>query len=226
MLSSRIRSQPATVPVGLLTAAIDLINVVKPAPRDVDRLITELVLRLDYDRSTAHALVTRIRATARMFSDPRWPVIRQWGHGLSSEQRFLFEVLVQRFVAEAALDTGGFDLGALLMTLLAELPAPRRARATMYLPPDWPHDGQRIQRAQRRCPAGAAGRTMPLDAARVSAPGAASTPTTRAPGRGKARERSAPRKRPETQGTQVREARNRGRSTKRPAAPDQRDKRS
>ena len=114
----------AIVPVGLLTAAIDLINFVKPAPRDVDRLVTGLVLRLEYDRTTASALVTRIHATARMFADPRWPSIRRLRHGLPAEHRPEFEATVQRFIATSRLDTGSsFDLAALQADLIMTLPA-------------------------------------------------------------------------------------------------------
>lgn len=116
--------QAASVPVGLLTAAIDLINFVKPEPRDVDRLVTGLVLRLDYDGKTASALVARIHATARMFVDPRWPFIRRLGEGLSVEQRSVFEATVQRFIAAAPLDrSGSFDLAVLREQLTRDLPA-------------------------------------------------------------------------------------------------------
>lgn len=116
--------QATAVPVGLLTAAIDLINFIKPEPRDVDRLITGLVLRLDYDGKTASALVARIHATARMFADPRWPIIRRLGQCVPLEHRAAFEVIVQRFIATAALDrAGNFDLAVLRQTLTAELPA-------------------------------------------------------------------------------------------------------
>lgn len=117
-------TQADAVPVGLLTAAIDFINVVKPAPRDVDRLVTGLVLRLDYDGRTASALVTRIHATARMFANPRWPSIRRLGQGLPAEHRHEFEATVQRFIAASPLDTGSaFDLAALRADLIMALPA-------------------------------------------------------------------------------------------------------
>lgn len=113
----------ATVPVGLLTAAIDLINFVKPAPHDVGRLVTGLVLRLDYDSRTATALMRRIEATARMFADRRWPLIRQLRQGLSLQQRLAFDAVVQRFIASSPLDRGGsFDLDRLCQELTLALP--------------------------------------------------------------------------------------------------------
>ncbi len=124
MLLFRNTTQAATVPVGLIIATIDLINFVKPEPRDVDRLVTGLVLRLDYDGRTASALVTRIHATARMFADPHWPAISRLGQCLPLEQRQTFEAIVQRFIATAALGhDGSFDLAMLRQVLTAVLPA-------------------------------------------------------------------------------------------------------
>lgn len=118
----------AAVPVGLLTAAIDIINVVKPEPHDVEPLVTGLVLRLDYDRQTASALMARIRATSRMFADPGWPVIRRLGLGLSLEQRPTFEAVVQRFIAAAPLGRDGcFDLTVLSRELVRTLPPSGRS---------------------------------------------------------------------------------------------------
>lgn len=127
MLSHRTITQPATVPVGLLTAAIDLINLVKPQPGDVDRLVTALVLRLDYNRSTACALITRIRATARMFANPRWPAVRRLGDVLPCEHRLIFEAHIQRFIATGQLgEDHTFDLAELLHELTAALPVSGR----------------------------------------------------------------------------------------------------
>lgn len=127
MMLFRRSTHTAAVPVGLLAAAIDLINAVKPGARDVEPLVTGLVLRLDYDRTTASALMARIRATARMFVDPSWPTIRGLGLGLSLEQRLTFEAIVQRFIATAALDRDGcFDLEVLSREVMRALPASGR----------------------------------------------------------------------------------------------------
>ena len=124
MLHFARSTDAAAVPVGLLTAAVDLINIVKPAPTDIDHLVTSMALRLDYDRKTASALMTRIRATARMFADPAWPAIRQLGLGLSLQQRLIFEVTVQRFIAVAPLGRDGrFDLVVLTRELIQALPS-------------------------------------------------------------------------------------------------------
>lgn len=117
----------AAVPVGLLTAAIDLINIVKPQPRDIDDLVTSMALRLDFDQKTASALMARIRATARMFANPAWPAIRQLGLGLSLEQRLIFEAAVQRFIATSPLNRDGcFDLAVLTHELTEALPSSGR----------------------------------------------------------------------------------------------------
>ncbi len=115
------------VPVGLLTAAIDLINCLKPAPRDIDHIVTTYVLRLAYDRTTAAALVARIHACARMFVDPRWPAVRHLGRSLQPVQRIRFEEVVQTFIALTPLHPQrGFNVSLLLKDLTKALPASGR----------------------------------------------------------------------------------------------------
>lgn len=116
-------STTAPVPTGLLVAAIDYINVVRPAPPLIETMVTAFALRLDYDHATASALAIRIRATARMLADARWPSMRQIGLIGDAMQRARFEAVVQQFIACHSLEASfAFDLGALQKALLAALP--------------------------------------------------------------------------------------------------------
>ena len=58
----RRSADTAAVPVGLLTAVIDIINVAKPEPQNVEPLITSMARRFNYDHKTVLALMERIRA--------------------------------------------------------------------------------------------------------------------------------------------------------------------
>lgn len=123
MHTSAESSTTAPVPTGLLIAAIDFIHVVRPAPRLIEATVTAFALRLDYDHAVAAALATRIRATARMLANPRWPSVRQLALCGDAVHRARFEAVVQRFIACQPLDAHlAFDLGVLQKALLAALP--------------------------------------------------------------------------------------------------------
>ena len=127
MLPSLLILRTTTVPTLLLIAAIDFINFTRPAPRAVDAAVLSLALRLAYDDTTAIALAIRVRATARMFADYRWPAVRTLGISVASDSRGVFEATVQRFIATEPLDADlAFDVGALQRMLIAELPAQGR----------------------------------------------------------------------------------------------------
>lgn len=81
----RRSADTAAVPVGLLTAAIDIINVAKPEPQNVEPLITSMARRFNYDHKTVLALMERIRATARMFAHPVWPCLSPITNGAAQD---------------------------------------------------------------------------------------------------------------------------------------------
>lgn len=123
MIVSSPSEHVAAVPTGLLTAAIDFINVCKPAPQLVQIAVMALARRLAYDQITAVALAARVSATARMFADPHWPSVRQLGCAGEVADRARFEAVVQQFIASAPLDTQlSFDVRTLQLMLLAALP--------------------------------------------------------------------------------------------------------
>jgi hypothetical protein len=127
MQPSLLTLRTTTVPTALLIAAIDYVNHLRPAPRDIDTAVVSLALRLAYDDKTAMALSVRVRATARMFAYPLWPVVRALGHAVGQDMRGSFEDIVQRFIATAPLDAAlEFEVESLQRILLAELPVQGR----------------------------------------------------------------------------------------------------
>jgi len=123
MLIPSHRSLVAPVPTGLLTAAIDFINVCRPEPQLVETTVMAFAERLNYDQITAIALATRVRATAGMFADPRWPSIRRLGCVGDTGDRARFEAVVQLFIASSPLKSNRtFDVGELRRILLDALP--------------------------------------------------------------------------------------------------------
>ena len=122
MIVSSPSEHVAAGPIGLLSAAIDFINACRPEPQLVETAVMALARRLDYDQITAAALATRVRATARMFADPRWPSMRQLGCVGGIENRARFEAVVQHFIASVPLDASlDFKVSALQRKLLAVL---------------------------------------------------------------------------------------------------------
>ncbi len=121
-----LRKQP--LPPTLLAAAIDYINATRPTPDSVEEILMTFALRLGYDTATAEVLATRVRATAHMFFDPLWPSVRHFGSSFDSAEASLFDIVVQRFIANEPLDANlAFDTRRLLAALLTALPHKGRA---------------------------------------------------------------------------------------------------
>jgi hypothetical protein len=113
----------APVPAGLLIAAIDFLNECHPTPQFIEPAVIALARRLDYDHTIAAALAIRVRATARMLVDHRWPSIRQLGLAGDTAERRWFDAIVQQFIASASLNEAlTFDVNGLQRMLLAALP--------------------------------------------------------------------------------------------------------
>lgn len=124
MLSTASNLAVAPVPTGLMTAAVDFINAVRPAPSSVEFDVTALALRLRFDTTTARALAARVRAAASMFADDRWASVRRLRASVSADDALMFELVVIEFIAAAPLDDAHtFDVDLLLRKLLAVLPS-------------------------------------------------------------------------------------------------------
>ena len=124
MLSTLSHHAVTPVPTGLMTAAVDFLNVVRPASSTVEFDIVALARRLRFDATTALALAARVRATANMFADDRWVSVRRLRFMVCADDALTFEIVVMEFMAVAPLDAAlTFDVDALLRKLLAALPS-------------------------------------------------------------------------------------------------------
>lgn len=115
--------QTMPLPPALLSAAADYIADARPGPAQIDANVAAFALALGYDRQTAHALVTRVHASARMFAHPAWNTLRRYRTSLSIDNAILFNTIVCRFIAREPLDAAlAFDLRRLSEHLLSTMP--------------------------------------------------------------------------------------------------------
>lgn len=111
------------LPPYLLAAAIDYINFTRPTPDSMASNLAAFASRLGYDATIAAVLAMRVTATARMFADPLWLVIRSLRQRSDPTNASLLDDVVRRFIeAEPLNDDLVFDARRLLAILLSALP--------------------------------------------------------------------------------------------------------
>jgi len=111
------------LPPYLLAAAIDYINFTRPSPDSVATSLAAFASRLGYDATIAAVLAMRVTATARMFADPLWPVIRGLRQHSDPTNVSLLDDVVRRFIETEPLnDDLVFNARRLLAKLLSALP--------------------------------------------------------------------------------------------------------
>jgi hypothetical protein len=115
----------ATAPVSpaLVAAALDCLAFLPDGHRLEPSLLMEVTRTITADQSQAAALLVRIRATANILRDPRWPAWAMYYRASTPSQHRAFDAVMLDCVATLPLDAAlRFSADAFFEALLGGMP--------------------------------------------------------------------------------------------------------